>query len=205
MTATTTIRKRIGLLAVAAGSTLALGSIALGGVAHASKPDSNGNHKVTICHAVSGLGQTKHGYNIITVDVASIFSGAHPTHVHAGRHDIIPAFDYLDKDGNTAHFDGLGDASWSDTGCAPPGDTTPPSTDPTCNSDSNSGHDGFSSENGSCGCGSSDSNSHGDSFSSNDNSGDNSGDNADCPPVTEPTTPPTEVTVPPTDPTTPPT
>jgi hypothetical protein len=71
----------------------------------------NPEHKVTICHAVSGQGELKNGYNEITVDVASIFKHGHDEHLHEGRTDVIPPFVYIGIDGLEHSYPGLGDQS----------------------------------------------------------------------------------------------
>jgi len=123
-------RRKTGLLTAIAGGAFVisglLGGTASAGARPATKP--NPDHKVTICHAVSGLGETKNGYNIITVDVASIFTKGHDQHVHKGRSDIIPAFTYTDVNDVEHTYPGKGDASWIATGCAPPEETTPETT-----------------------------------------------------------------------------
>ena len=99
-------------------------------VASATKP--NPDHKVTICHAVNGEGETKNGYNIITVDVASILKEGHDEHSKTKdgvtHYDIIPAFVYTDVESVEHSYPGKGDASWIATGCAAPVVTTVPPT-----------------------------------------------------------------------------
>jgi hypothetical protein len=57
------------ILAATAALTLGLGGVlALAGPASATPPTG---HKVLVCHATSGLGELKNGYNSITVDIAS--------------------------------------------------------------------------------------------------------------------------------------
>jgi LPXTG-motif cell wall-anchored protein len=95
MTNSTTLRKRIGLLAVAAGSTLALGSIVLGGVAHAQPVQSSEQHALhnntaaveTDCpdatgdywHFVTSKNDGTYTFNTITLNLGSetyVASGA---------------------------------------------------------------------------------------------------------------------------------
>lgn len=83
----------------------------------------NPEHKVTICHAVSGKGELKDGYNQITVDVASIFKQGHDHHIHDGRTDIIPPFEYIGIEGDVHQYPGLGDQSFLPD-CRPPESTT---------------------------------------------------------------------------------
>ncbi len=88
-----------------------LGISAIGAVAPASatKPDSDGEHKVWVCHATSGLGELKNGYNLIYVDVASTTQGGgHGENDHYGHATTDPKdnpkfgvlYDYLDVDPN---------------------------------------------------------------------------------------------------------
>ncbi len=122
-------RRGFGLsTAIAGGALVIAGLVVAPGAAGATQP-VDGVHKVTICHAVDGLGETKHGYNVIEVDIASIVtpqneSQDHGHHVHDGRTDIIPPFDYTNGDGVMAHYSGLGDASWIASGCIAPVTTT---------------------------------------------------------------------------------
>ena len=58
---------------------VALSALAFTGTsAQATKP--NPEHKVWVCHATSGLGELKNGYNLIHVDVASTKGQAHLAH-----------------------------------------------------------------------------------------------------------------------------
>ena len=64
-----------------------LGTAALAGMfavagapASATKPDAQGEHKVWVCHATSGQGELKNGYNLIEVDIASTQGQAHLAH-----------------------------------------------------------------------------------------------------------------------------
>lgn len=63
------------LLGVAA---VGVGTASLDNHASATKPD--GEHKVWICHATSGEGELKNGFNLIHVDVASTQYEAHLAH-----------------------------------------------------------------------------------------------------------------------------
>jgi len=68
-----------------AGGLLAAATL-LGGIAltpntvSATKPDSEGEHKVWVCHATAGLGELKNGYDLIEVDIASTRGQAHLAH-----------------------------------------------------------------------------------------------------------------------------
>lgn len=84
----------LSLLAVVLGVTLTFTSPAL-----ATKPHPE--HKVWICHATSGLGELKNGYNLIYVDEASTQYQAHKAHATT-RPKHNPKFgtlyDYLNVD-----------------------------------------------------------------------------------------------------------
>jgi LPXTG-motif cell wall-anchored protein len=91
----------VALLGISAMSTVA--------PAGATKPDSDGEHKVWVCHATSGLGELKNGYNLIYVDVAStVPNGGHGENDHYGHSTTDPKdnpkfgvlYDYLDVDPN---------------------------------------------------------------------------------------------------------
>ena len=59
-----------------AAAVMLTGGLAISsGVAQATQADENGEHKVWVCHATSGLGELKNGYNLIEVDVASTQPG----------------------------------------------------------------------------------------------------------------------------------
>jgi len=131
----------LGVLAALAiaGATSARVDVGSSGTASAFAGLTNDEHKVTICHAVTGQGETKNGYNIITVDKDSIATG-HANESVDGRTDIIPAFaagSFHEK--SWPAFGGQGNASLIDSGCAetPPGPTHVTAsvsfTDPTCN------------------------------------------------------------------------
>ena len=122
-----------------AGATSARVDVGSSGTASAFAGLTNDEHKVTICHAVNGQGETKNGYNIITVDKDSIATG-HATESVDGKTDIIPAFaagSFHEK--SWPAFGGQGNASLIGSGCAetPPGPTHVTAsvsfTDPTCN------------------------------------------------------------------------
>jgi len=84
-------------------------------------------HKVVICHGDSGV----HPYVEIEVDVASIFKQGHDEHLHQGRTDVIPPFDYVGILGIVQHYPGLGDQSILANDCAPvlpPPPPPPPSS-----------------------------------------------------------------------------
>ena len=127
----------IAALAIA-GATSARVDVGSSGTASAFAGLTNDEHKVTICHAVNGQGETKNGYNIITVDKDSIATG-HATESVDGKTDIIPAFaagSFHEK--SWPAFGGQGNASLIGSGCAetPPGPTHVTAsvsfTDPTC-------------------------------------------------------------------------
>ena len=78
-------------------------AVAGGTPASATKKDDNGEHKVWVCHATSGLGELKNGYNLIHVDVASTKGQAHLAHAttdpkNNSRFGLL--YDYIDVDPN---------------------------------------------------------------------------------------------------------
>jgi hypothetical protein len=116
------IVRKIGI-----GLTAALLIAAVAAPALATPPQSDGFHKVTICHALPD--SASHDYNVITVDIASsgYVKGGHyvapgDNSKHAEGGDIIPPYDYVRKDGSPFHFDGqnYGDGQVAfDLGCGP--------------------------------------------------------------------------------------
>ena len=67
---------RLGTVLVVAGVVL-VGVGVTGGTTNATRPDPE--HKVWICHATSGMGELKNGYNLIEVDESAV--EAHLAHV----------------------------------------------------------------------------------------------------------------------------
>lgn len=119
--------KRIRLLIIGAGLALvgyAVAGVPLGGTGIAQTGPPEG-HKVTICHAVQGGGETGNGFNIVDVDKDSIANVEGTVNGH-GLHvsDIIPSFPAGNDPGPPAKqwgsFPGLGDASWIANNCAAP-------------------------------------------------------------------------------------
>ena len=82
-----------GLMVIAALAVVSTtsASVDVGNSGGSSRGLTNDERKVTICHAVKGEGETKNGYNIISVDKDSINPG-HAQHNEEGKTDIIPAF-----------------------------------------------------------------------------------------------------------------
>jgi LPXTG-motif cell wall-anchored protein len=100
------MRAKYLAIAVALLGISAIGAVAPAG---ATKPDPDGEHKVWVCHATSGQGELKNGYNLIYVDVAStVPNGAHGENDHYGHSTTDPKdnptfgvlYDYLDVDPN---------------------------------------------------------------------------------------------------------
>jgi LPXTG-motif cell wall-anchored protein len=100
------MRAKYLAIAVALLGISAIGAVAPAG---ATKPDPDGEHKVWVCHATSGQGELKNGYNLIYVDVASTRpNGAHGENDHYGHSTTDPKdnrtfgvlYDYLDVDPN---------------------------------------------------------------------------------------------------------
>jgi LPXTG-motif cell wall-anchored protein len=88
-----------------------LGIAAMGAVssnsASATQSDPDGEHKVWVCHATSGMGELKNGYDLIHVDVASVQYEAHMAHSQEGGEKVNKKFgdapdfylyDYIDVD-----------------------------------------------------------------------------------------------------------
>ena len=67
---------RLGSTIVVAGAVL-VGVGLTGGTTSATRPDPE--HKVWMCHATSGLGELKNGYNLIEIDESAV--SAHLAHV----------------------------------------------------------------------------------------------------------------------------
>lgn len=110
-----------------------------------NKPgDEVGHQPVTFCHA-SGFGNGKkpYGPKPLTTDANSVIKQGHDGHTGPAWSegattwgDIIPEFDYTDKDGNEQHYPGS-DAWNTDegkailaNGCQAPGETVPPEVTP---------------------------------------------------------------------------
>lgn len=79
-----------------------------GDEANATPP--NPDHKVTICHRT---GSATNPYVILTADIAAngYVKAGHDGHYQIGNglgSDIIPAYDYVRKDGTTFHYAGFG-------------------------------------------------------------------------------------------------
>ncbi|MFN8025859.1 MAG: DUF5979 domain-containing protein [Acidimicrobiia bacterium] len=120
------VPRALGIVAVAG---LSFGMLA--GVA--SSAEVTPVDKVTICHRTNA---NNNPYVVITPDVAGVLDGHAAQHTgpvwdatlkaqHIKWGDIIPAFWYLDKQGNLQHFDGQNipaGQSILDNGCS----TTPP-------------------------------------------------------------------------------
>jgi LPXTG-motif cell wall-anchored protein len=98
------MRAKHAAIAIALLGISAIGAVAPAG---ATQPDSDGEHKVWVCHATSGLGELKNGYNLIYVDVASTTpNGGHGENDHYGHSTTDPKdnskfgvlYDYLAVD-----------------------------------------------------------------------------------------------------------
>ena len=94
-------------LALVMGAFIALGLLLFSvSVAGATQP--NPDHKVTLCHRT---GSASNPYVEVTVDIASsgYVKGGHTGHNQIGNGlggDIIPAYQYVKKDGSTFTFTG---------------------------------------------------------------------------------------------------
>ena len=97
------MKKLLGTTAILAGVLLFAA-----GTATATKPNDDGEHKVWVCHATSGLGELKNGYDLIYVDVASTKGEAHLAHATTdpkvnkkfGDAPDYFLYDYIDVDPN---------------------------------------------------------------------------------------------------------
>ncbi len=100
-------------IAAFAGAT-ALAAVAVLGAASpafATKPASDGEHKVPYCHATHS---EKNPYVFIETDKIAVVR-AH--NKHQDLEDHYPSFVYLDTDGVEKFFEGRGDGQFAENGC----------------------------------------------------------------------------------------
>jgi hypothetical protein len=118
---------------------------AIAAVAPAGATPPNPDHKVTLCHRT---GSATNPYIVITTDIASdgYVKGGHTGHDQIGNGlggDIIPAYEYVAKNGDVFDFPGknldtiIGGATGAEilaNGCViPGGETSPPPVPPVIN------------------------------------------------------------------------
>jgi hypothetical protein len=104
------------IIALAVGALALVGTATLAGSAFATQ-GGGGHTAVTLCHRTGSAdgGNQHNGYDIITVDITSAGQAAtakgHNTHEQVGNGpgpDIIPAYTYVDQNGNVFNYPGKG-------------------------------------------------------------------------------------------------